>query len=146
MTFLESFKVTRAQIKGLAELCIISFHDCILRTNCIHTAKIYTKLRVIDAIDLKNTLRDQRNEFQYIIRKNNYIDREFGTTYGSYGRSNLIKTIIGVRRSGKSTFTATLLSGENVGYVNFDEKLLNEAKELEAWTERTKIQLDFDAI
>lgn len=75
-------------------------------------------------MDLKNTLRDQRNEFQYIIRKNNYIDREFGTTYGSYRGSNLIKTIIGVRRSGKSTFTATLLSGENIAYVNFDEKIL----------------------
>ena len=75
-------------------------------------------------MNAKNILRDQYAEFKSIIRKDNYIDREFKTNFGDYRRSSLIKTIIGVRRSGKSTFTASLLSGEKIGYVNFDERIL----------------------
>ena len=75
-------------------------------------------------MNAKNFPRDQHAEFKSIIRKDNYIDSEFKTRFGDYRRSNLIKTLIGVRRSGKSTFTASLLSGENIGYVNFDEKVL----------------------
>lgn len=38
--------------------------------------------------------------------------------------SSQVKTIRGVRRSGKSTFAASMLLGENVAYANFDEPLL----------------------
>ena len=113
-----------AEIKRLAEYGIVQVHYCIIRIYRSENAKLNTKVRVIDAMDVKNTLRDQRAEFQSIIQKDNYIDREFGRNYGSYRGSNLIKTIIGVRRSGKSTFTASMLSGENIGYVNFDERIL----------------------
>ncbi|MHB1709492.1 MAG: ATP-binding protein [Thermoplasmataceae archaeon] len=75
-------------------------------------------------MNVKNILRDQQGEFQHIIHKDNYIEREFSNNYDSHHKSNLIKTIVGVRRSGKSTFTASMLSGKSVGYVNFDERIL----------------------
>ena len=81
----------------------------------------------MNAMNVKNTLRDQQGEFQRIIHKDNYIEREFSKNYEIYEKSALIKTIVGVRRSGKSTFTASMLSGKNVGYVNFDERILLNA-------------------
>ncbi len=75
-------------------------------------------------MNINNILRDQHSEFQHIIKKDNYIDREFRKVYDNHNGSSLIKTIIGVRRSGKSTFTASMLAGKDVGYVNFDERIL----------------------
>ncbi|MHB1439292.1 MAG: ATP-binding protein [Cuniculiplasma sp.] len=78
-------------------------------------------------MNVKTILRDQQGEFQHIIHKDNYIEREFSKNHEIYEKSTLIKTIVGVRRSGKSTFTASMLSGKNVGYVNFDERVLLNA-------------------
>ncbi len=78
----------------------------------------------MNIMNVKNILRDQQGEFQRIIHKDNYIEREFSKNYEIYEKSTLIKTIVGVRRAGKSTFTASMLSGKNVEYVNFDERIL----------------------
>lgn len=75
-------------------------------------------------MDVKNLLRDQRIELNHILRRNNYIEREFKENFYGYRRSSQVKTIIGVRRSGKSTFGASMLSGENIAYANFDERIL----------------------
>ena len=75
-------------------------------------------------MDVKNILRDQHAELDYILKKNNYIEREFKDNFYIYRMSSQVKTIIGVRRSGKSTFGASMLPGENVAYANFDERIL----------------------
>ena len=75
-------------------------------------------------MDVKTILRDQHAELDYILKKNNYIEREFKDNFYIYRMSSQVKTIIGVRRSGKSTFGASMLPGENVAYANFDERIL----------------------
>lgn len=45
---------------------------------------------------MKNILWDQQGEFQHIIHKDNYIEREFGNNFDNHLKSNLIKTIVGV--------------------------------------------------
>ena len=47
-------------------------------------------------MNMKNILWDQQGEFQHIIHKDNYIEREFGNNFDNHLKSNLIKTIVGV--------------------------------------------------
>lgn len=75
------------------------------------------------------------------------IERKIEAKVKKSVANNLIKIIIGVRRSGKSVLSHRILVGKNYGYVNFDdERLLGvKAGDLNNFLEvLTEIEPDFD--
>ncbi|MBU1717478.1 MAG: ATP-binding protein, partial [Bacteroidetes bacterium] len=66
-------------------------------------------------------IEDQREEIR-MVSKRNYIKRDLMNYYSLTG--DLIKIILGVRRSGKSTFAQLMLSGNDFAYLNFDDERL----------------------
>lgn len=56
------------------------------------------------------------------LLRGNIIAREITSKAWSWMESDLIKIVMGVRRSGKSTLAHQLLTGKEYGYVNFDDE------------------------
>ena len=76
---------------------------------------------------LKQVLFEQKEEAQGIL-KEKIVPREAGACKDDFVRSNLIKVMMGVRRSGKSTLAHDWLKGRSYGYVNFDDERLLGAR------------------
>ncbi len=70
---------------------------------------------------IKQILIEQRDEIKALL-KGNVIAREIASKSRSWVESDLIKVIMGVRRSGKSTLAHQLLAGKKYGYINFDDE------------------------
>jgi len=69
---------------------------------------------------------DQKNELSTFQAASNIIERESYRKFLPFVNSPQIKVITGVRRCGKSVFSAQLLNGKKYAYINFDdEKLIN---------------------
>jgi uncharacterized protein len=75
---------------------------------------------------LKNIVIKQKQEKEHLLMLD-YVERTnipFGRKWLS---SNLIKVILGPRRSGKSVFSLMLLKGSSFMYFNFDDEVLASA-------------------
>jgi len=80
----------------------------------------------MDKINLKQILFDQKKEIEKITSDKTLIERDILAESKKYIKTDLIKIITGVRRSGKSVFSLQLLKDKKFAYVNFDdEKLFN---------------------
>lgn len=79
---------------------------------------------------IKQIILEQREEIERIF-KERIIPRQIQSKISSLMGSDLIKVIMGVRRCGKSVLAHQLLTGENYGYVNFDDERLSGVKSQE---------------
>jgi len=94
---------------------------------------------------IKQILLEQKKEIKEIF-KEKIIPREQEVEIKKALKTNLIKVIMGIRRSGKSVLAHCLLKEKNYGYINFDdERLLGvKAKDLNDFLEVLKeINPDF---
>lgn len=72
---------------------------------------------------VKNTILQHKEERDEYLKKS-YIKRENIDNSIKFLESELIKVIIGARRTGKSVFSFLLLKNKEFGYVNFDDDSL----------------------
>ena len=72
---------------------------------------------------MRNILLQQRQERDYLASKT-YLKRHVDIHIDDYLKSNLIKVIIGPRRTGKSVFGLQMLQGTDYAYLNFDDNQL----------------------
>jgi len=99
----------------------------------------------MDKTAIKQILLEQKEEIGEIF-KGRIIKREIEPSIKKIFSSDLIKVIIGIRRSGKSVLAHQLLKEKNYGYVNFDDERLIAIKpeDLNDFFEVLKeIDLDF---
>lgn len=68
----------------------------------------------------------QKGEFELIYGSQTVIKRDNQAVLSKNIDNALVKVIMGVRRSGKSTLATLLLQGRNFAYANFDEKGLTQ--------------------
>ncbi|MEM5828596.1 MAG: ATP-binding protein [Candidatus Aenigmatarchaeota archaeon] len=69
-------------------------------------------------------IKDQFFELEEKFKITKVVDREAKSIAIDLLKSNLVKVTTGIRRSGKSFFTYSLLKGTKFGYVNFDDEIL----------------------
>jgi len=74
--------------------------------------------------ELKAVVADQREEVGRALREERIIDREALERWREWIESDMIKVVMGARRSGKSIFSLQLLRGKSHAYVNFDDERL----------------------
>ena len=74
---------------------------------------------------IKEIIKDQALEKQRLLRDKKLIIRDDLAHWKQFIDNDLIKVTMGVRRSGKSTFTHMLLSDRDYAYVNFDDERLS---------------------
>ena len=74
-------------------------------------------------MDLKQLLYDQRKELDEHLKKE-IVRRDALQHFQSLSNSNLIKVVMGVRRSGKSIFLLLMLKEKQFAYANFDDDRL----------------------
>lgn len=74
--------------------------------------------------EIKSILADQRQERSNLLARDRIIRREQLDFWKDYPETNLVKVIMGVRRSGKTIFSYLLLGGDECGFVNFDDERL----------------------
>lgn len=72
---------------------------------------------------IKQILIEQKEEIKRVF-DGNIIEREIKKRFMSTVESDLIKVIMGIRRSGKSTLAHQLLIGKTYMYINFDDERL----------------------
>ena len=73
--------------------------------------------------DLKQIIIDQKAEIDILLKK--HIIKRTAVSFSELDMQNdLIKVIMGVRRSGKSVFSHLILKGQLYGYINFDDERL----------------------
>ena len=75
-------------------------------------------------MDIRRILADQKKELEDKFKSEKIVKREFEEKAKEFINSKLIKVTTGIRRCGKSFFTALLLKDLNFAYVNFDERVL----------------------
>ena len=75
-------------------------------------------------MDIRRILADQKRELEEKLKTEKIVKREFEEKAKEFIDSKLIKVITGIRRCGKSFFTALLLKDLNFAYINFDERVL----------------------
>jgi len=75
-------------------------------------------------LKIRQILLDQKSELEDRIRRTKIVEREILNSLKEVSKSNLIKVMTGIRRSGKSFLTYLLLKDANFGYVNFDDPVL----------------------
>jgi len=73
-------------------------------------------------MDLKTVLIEQQDEADQICK--NSFSRDKSTEFKKLLKSKLIKIILGVRRSGKSTLCLLSIDKDSYAYVNFDDERL----------------------
>src|SRR3989338_10382563 len=87
--------------------------------------KIYKYLALIVFMNnYKKILIGQKEELKEKIAKKSIIAREGIHFYKGLISSKLVKVITGIRRCGKSVFSAQLLENKEYGYINFDDENL----------------------
>ena len=74
------------------------------------------------ADSIAQILKRQKEEFEPIYASQEIIKRDNQTIISKNIDNALVKIIMGVRRSGKSTLATLLLEGKPFAYANFDEK------------------------
>lgn len=75
---------------------------------------------------LKRIIVDQIEDLAIFLRNEKIIERELNTSHlKNYLRHPNVLVISGVRRSGKSTLSALIFTGERYGYLNFDDERLS---------------------
>ena len=72
--------------------------------------------------DIKNVILDQREEIEFIFKKERVIDRELDIQPGLVHPNVVV--ITGPRRAGKSFLSLLALRGKEFGYLNFDDERL----------------------
>jgi predicted AAA+ superfamily ATPase len=77
----------------------------------------------MNKLAIKQILLEQRQEIKKIFEEK-IIEREIEKKIKKSLKDNLIKVIIGVRRSGKSVLCHRVLKDKNYGYINFDDERL----------------------
>jgi len=60
------------------------------------------------------------------FKRENIIERENQSVVTGYYKPNIALIITGLRRTGKSVFSFSVLKGENFGYANFDDERLSD--------------------
>jgi len=96
--------------------------------------KIYKYLALaVFMNNYKKILLGQKEELKDKLTKEAIIAREGIELYRGLISSKLVKVITGIRRCGKSVFSAQLLENKEYGYINFDDENLAgiEADKLE---------------
>lgn len=78
----------------------------------------------IKPLDIKAILIDQQSEIELERRNRNieWIERSQSKNLRSFLKSRLVKTVMGVRRSGKSTLCQSVCGSAQIAYVNFDDE------------------------
>lgn len=74
--------------------------------------------------EMKTILADQKNERSNILEKGRIIERENLELWRVLHEDDLIRVIIGARRSGKSIYCHLFLRDVEYGFVNFDDERL----------------------
>ena len=75
---------------------------------------------------LAQILKRQKGEFELIYASQTIIKRDNQAVLSKNIDNALVKVIMGVRRSGKSTLATLLLEGKIFAYANFDVNQLKE--------------------
>ncbi len=77
---------------------------------------------------LRAILVDQQEDAKKVLHDSSLIPRSQQATVAEFLRSNLIKVIMGIRRSGKSTLALQVLKDKPFLYMNFDDEVLAQLK------------------
>src|SRR3989344_7023964 len=75
-------------------------------------------------VDFKSIIKEQREEFETIEKRENIIEREKLTEAKKILKYPNILAVLGVRRCGKSIFSYLIAKGSKAGYINFDDERL----------------------
>ncbi len=78
--------------------------------------------------DFKTIIEEQRRELRKDFEEGGFIERSVFLYFQRLISSKIAKVITGVRRCGKSVFSAQLLEGKKYGYVNFDDEKIKGIK------------------
>jgi predicted AAA+ superfamily ATPase len=76
-------------------------------------------------VDFKSIVKEQREELDRIMTRENIIDREALIGAQKYLSYPNVLVITGIRRCGKSIFSYLLDKGKIFGYINFDDERLS---------------------
>lgn len=79
-------------------------------------------------MELRQIIRDQREELFETMRNKMLIPREFHTEFKEFDSSKLVKVVTGIRRAGKSVFLYQFLKDREFAYLNFDDDRLGEVE------------------
>lgn len=75
---------------------------------------------------VKSVVAEQEGEMIEKFKRENIIERENQNAVADYLKPNIALIITGLRRTGKSVFSFSILKGKKYGYINFeDERLSN---------------------
>jgi predicted AAA+ superfamily ATPase len=81
---------------------------------------------VISTELVKSVVAEQEGEMIEKFKRENIIERENQNAVADYLKPNIALIITGLRRTGKSVFSFSILKGKKYGYINFeDERLSN---------------------
>ncbi len=75
---------------------------------------------------IKSVIAEQEVEMVEKFKKENIIERENQSTITDYLKPNIALIITGLRRTGKSVFSFSILKGKNFGYINFEDERLSD--------------------
>ncbi|MEM2821893.1 MAG: AAA family ATPase, partial [Thermoproteota archaeon] len=75
--------------------------------------------------ELKQIILDQKEDKEGIFKSERIIEREGKTVKRFITHPNIL-AVLGVRRSGKSIFSYSLLEKNKFGYINFDDERLTD--------------------
>ena len=75
---------------------------------------------------IKSVIAEQEAEMIEKFKRENIIERENQSVVTGYLKPNIALIITGLRRTGKSVFSFSILKGENFGYTNFDDERLSD--------------------
>jgi len=115
------FSFPQARLDGLAGRGIMKV--CIV----MHKKRLFCALKTMNKIKAKEIILEQKKEIKNIL-KGKIIEREIEREIEQSLKDNLVKVIIGVRRSGKSILAHRLLENKRYGYINFDDERLLAVK------------------
>ena len=75
---------------------------------------------------IKSVVAEQENEMIEKFKRENIIERENQSAVTDYLKPNIALIITGLRRTGKSVFSFSILKGKKYGYVNFEDERLSD--------------------
>jgi predicted AAA+ superfamily ATPase len=81
---------------------------------------------VVSTETIKSVIVEQEAEMIEKFKRENIIERENQSVVTGYYKPNIALIITGLRRTGKSVFSFSVLKGENFGYANFDDERLSD--------------------
>lgn len=75
---------------------------------------------------IKSVIAEQESEMIEKFRRENIIERENQSAVLNYLKPNISLIITGLRRTGKSVFSFSILRDKNFGYINFEDERLSD--------------------